>query len=65
MEDEQINALYELRTWLAPSEQKLDPIQLGAEAEIAFRIGREVDAELAAGLDSASALATRVSAGPR
>ncbi len=34
VDDEQINALYELRTWLAPSEQKLDPIQLGAEAEI-------------------------------
>jgi phosphatidylserine/phosphatidylglycerophosphate/cardiolipin synthase-like enzyme len=32
--DEKINALYELRTWMPPSKLTIDPIRLGEEAEI-------------------------------
>jgi len=34
VEDEAINALYELRTWVPPSKLTIDPIKLGKEAEI-------------------------------
>lgn len=34
VEDETINDIYELRTWLPPSKLTIDPIQLGKEAEI-------------------------------
>ena len=34
IEDEKINAIYEIRTWLPPSRLDIDPIALGAEAEI-------------------------------
>lgn len=34
VEDETINAIYEVRTWLPPSKLTIDPIQLGKEAEI-------------------------------
>lgn len=34
VEDEKINAIYEIRTWLPSSRLDVDPIALGAEAEI-------------------------------
>ena len=34
IDDEVINEIYEIRTWLPPSELDIDPIALGAEAEI-------------------------------
>jgi len=34
IEDEKVNAIYEIRTWLPPSKLDIDPIALGAEAEI-------------------------------
>ena len=34
VEDEIINALYEMRTWMPPSKLTIDPVQLGKQAEI-------------------------------
>lgn len=34
IDDEKINTIYELRTWLPPSKLTIDPIRLGEEAEI-------------------------------
>ena len=34
VDDEKIDALYEMRTWLPPSKLTIDPIKLGKEAEI-------------------------------
>ena len=34
VDDEKINAIYELRTWMPPSKLTIDPIKLGEEAEI-------------------------------
>ena len=34
VDDEKINALYELRTWLPPSKLTIDPVKYGKEAEI-------------------------------
>ncbi len=40
VEDETINDLYELRTWLPASERTYDPIELGAEAHIPINHAR-------------------------
>ena len=34
VEDEAVNDLYELRTWLPASERTIDPVELGAEAHV-------------------------------
>jgi len=38
--DERINAIYELRTWLRPSERDIDPIKLGEEAQIPVNLAQ-------------------------
>jgi phosphatidylserine/phosphatidylglycerophosphate/cardiolipin synthase-like enzyme len=59
IDDEKINTIYELRTWLPPSKLTIDPIRLGEEAEIPIN---SADAKIigpkhAEALDS---LATRI-----
>jgi len=38
--DEKINAMYELRTWMPPSKLTIDPVRLGEEAEVPINSAR-------------------------
>ena len=38
--DEKINAMYELRTWMPPAKLTIDPVRLGEEAEIPINSAR-------------------------
>jgi phosphatidylserine/phosphatidylglycerophosphate/cardiolipin synthase-like enzyme len=54
VDDEKINAIYELRTWLPPSKLTIDPVRYGEEAEIPVNSAeaRIIGPEHAEALDS-------------
>jgi hypothetical protein len=57
VDDEKINELYRIRTWMPPSKLDIDPIALGSEAEIPINSSqaRIIGASIAEAKDSLAA----------